>query len=131
VGVAENIETVRRFYAAGPSDDDSERVDFFAPDALWHVPGDNPVSGPYHGIAAITGEMTTRMQPLDEWHIEPRHVMANGDLVMAICHLAGRRGDRIVNTHAGHVFRFDDRGRIVEAWGFTEDQERLDELFRS
>jgi ketosteroid isomerase-like protein len=130
MGVTENIETVRRFYAAGPSDDDSERRGFFSADAVWHVPGRNPVSGPYQGIEAITADMPQRMQPLDEWHIEPRHIMGNVDLVMAIGHLVGRRGERAVRTHAGHVFRFDDSGRIVEAWGFTEDQAAVDDLFR-
>ena len=131
MGVAENIDTIRRFYAAGQADDDTERASFFAPDAIWHVPGDNPVSGPYHGVAAITEEMAARMRSLDEWYIEPRHIMGNVDLVMAVGHLAGRRGDLTINTHAGHVFRFDDQGRIAEAWGFTEDQARLDDLFRS
>jgi hypothetical protein len=29
------------------------------------------------------------------------------------------------------VFRFDDVGRIAEAWGFVRDQAALDELFAS
>jgi hypothetical protein len=74
MGEAENMATVRRFYAAGPSDTDDQRGVFFAPDAVWHVPGANLVSGPYHGIEAITVTMPARMQPLDEWRIEPRHV---------------------------------------------------------
>jgi hypothetical protein len=37
----------------------------------------------------------------------------------------------VINTHGGHVFRFDGEGLIAEAWGFTEDQAALDELFRS
>jgi ketosteroid isomerase-like protein len=128
MGVAENIATVKRFYAAGPSDDDSGREQFFAQDAVWHVPGDNPVSGSYRGIEAITSDMSARMQPLDEWSIEPRHVMGNANLVIAIVHLKASRRGISVNTHGGHVFRFNDQGRIVEAWGFTEDQARLDEL---
>ena len=46
--VGRNLETIQRFYGAGPALDDSDRLAFFAPDAVWHVPGDNPVSGPYH-----------------------------------------------------------------------------------
>ncbi len=91
MGVAENIEMVTRFYAAGPADDDAERRAFFAPDAAWHVPGDNPVSGTYHGVEAITMEMVERMQPLDEWKIDPRHIMGNQDLVCAVAHLNGSR----------------------------------------
>jgi predicted SnoaL-like aldol condensation-catalyzing enzyme len=58
-------------------------------------------------------------------------MLANGDLVMAIVHLTGVRRGHSIKTHGGHVFRFDDEGRIVEAWGFTEHQSELDELFRA
>jgi ketosteroid isomerase-like protein len=131
MGEAENMATVRRFYAAGPSATDDQRRAFFAPDAIWHVPGDNPVSGPYHGVEAITTTMPAKMQPLDQWHIEPRHVMANGDLVVAIVHLSGTRRGHTIESHGGHVFRFDDQGRIAEAWGFTEQQSELDDFFRA
>jgi ketosteroid isomerase-like protein len=131
MGVAENMETVKRFYGAGPAGDDTARQSFFAPDAVWHVPGDNPVSGPYHGVQGITVDMPAKMQPLDEWRIDPRHVMGNGDLVVAIVRLHGQRRGRAIKTHGGHVFRFDDQGRIAEAWGFTEEQGELDEFFRA
>lgn len=123
-----NIEIVRRFYEAGPSDDDSARHDFFTDDAVWHVPGSNHVSGPYRGIAAITGTMVERMRPLDEWAIEVRDVMANEDMVVATVGLtASRKGVRIA-TDGAHVFRMDDEGRITEAWGFVLDQAGLDRL---
>jgi len=125
------MDVVRRFYGAGPAADDSERRSFFAPDAVWHVPGDNPVSGPYRGIEQITGLMVERMAPLDDWRIEPRHMMANGDLVLAVVHVFGTRRGHSIKTHGGHVFRFDSDGRIAEAWGFTEDQAALDEFFRA
>jgi ketosteroid isomerase-like protein len=131
MGVADNIETVRRFYRAGPADDDSSRTPMFARDAVWHVPGENPVSGPYRGVDAITGEMIGRMQPLDEWRIEMKHVMGNDDLVVGTVHLTGRRRGRTIDTDGAHVFRFDEEGRIVEAWGFTVEQAALDEFFRA
>ncbi len=129
--VARNIETVRRFYGAGPADDDSERLPFFADDAVWHVPGDNPVSGPYGGVRAISETMIERMQPLDRWEIELRDVMGNDDLVVATIDLRGLRRGVSIETTGAHVFRFDAQGRIGEAWGFTLDQRRLDELFRA
>ena len=49
MSVARNIQAVRRFYEAGPAAEDSERLPFFTPDAVWHVPGENPVAGPYRG----------------------------------------------------------------------------------
>jgi hypothetical protein len=51
VGVVENIEAVRRFYAAGPgpAEDDRERLGYAASTIVWHVPGDNRISGEYRG----------------------------------------------------------------------------------
>ena len=129
--VARNIETIRRFYRAGPADDDSARVPFFAPDVVWHVPGDNPVSGAYRGPDDIRDEMSARMAPLDEWTIEPVDVMGNGDLVVGIVDVRGRRRGRAIETRGGHVFRFDPEGRVVEAWGFTAKQDELDAFFEA
>lgn len=131
MSVARHIETIRRFYRAGPADDDANRIPFFAPDVVWHVPGDNPVSGPYHGPDAIRSEMAARMAPLDEWAIEPVDVMGNADLVVGYVRLRGRRRGRTIESTGAHVFRFDAEGRVVEAWGFVDRQDELDDFFRA
>jgi ketosteroid isomerase-like protein len=131
MSVADNIAAVRRFYGAGPADDDSQRVPLFAPDAVWHVPGDNPVSGPYRGVEEISRTILERMQPLDEWRIDVIDVMGNADLVVATFALVGRRRGVDIETRGAHVFRLDAEAHIVEAWGFTADQGRLDEFFEA
>ena len=131
MSVARNVETIRRFYGAGPADDDSARVPFFAPDVVWHVPGENPVSGPYRGAAAIRTDMIGRMGPLDEWTIEPIDVMGNDDMVVGYVRIRGRRRGREIETTGAHAFRFDLEGRVVEAWGFSSNQAELDDFFRA
>jgi uncharacterized protein len=130
VGVAENIATARAFYTAGPADDDRDRYGFASPDIVWHVPGDNPVARDYTGVDDVFRVMGETMQPLDEWRIEVVDVFGNRDLVMATVNLVAHRGPHRVESTGGHVFRFDDAGRMVEAWGFVRDQQALDELFR-
>ena len=131
MGVRENIEAIRRFYAAGPADDDAARAAMFGPDAIWHVPGENPVSGDYRGIAEITRTMVGRMQPLTSWRMDVEHLMGNRDMVFALIHVTGERNGATIDTQGAHVFRLDGESRIVEAWGFTADQARLDEFFRA
>jgi ketosteroid isomerase-like protein len=128
MGTTDNIDKIWRFYKAGPSESDAEREQFFAADAIWHVPGDNPVSGDYRGLDAIVQEIGARMEPLDSWTIEPRHVMANGNYAVAVAHIKGERRGHRIDMHGAHVFRFNDEGLIVEAWGFTDDQEAVDVL---
>ncbi|GAB2836294.1 nuclear transport factor 2 family protein [Lentzea nigeriaca] len=129
MSVAENIATVRRFYTAGPADDDTLRHSFARPDVVWHVPGDNPVSGRYEGQAAVFEAIPKAMRPLDEWTIRVDDVMGNADLVVATFHVVARRGDTKVETSGAHVFRFDDSGLVAEAWGFAGDQSGLDAVF--
>ena len=122
--VARNIESVRRFYAAGPADDDSARSRLASPDIVWHVPGDNPVSGEYRGAADVFHAIGERMQPLTAWDTEVVDVMGN-------VHVTGERRGMKVDMAGAHVFRLDEDGRIVEAWGFLADQPALDEFLRA
>jgi hypothetical protein len=128
VSVADNIATVRRFYDSGPAIDDSDRVPFATPDIVWHVPGSNRVSGDYVGVEAVFRTMSDRMAPLDRWELDVVDVMGNADVVVATIRLRGARYGRTVETNGAHVFRLDDAGRIVEAWGFTAEQATLDAL---
>jgi ketosteroid isomerase-like protein len=127
VGVAENIETVRRFYAAGPADDDADRTPLASPDIVWHVPGANRVSGEYRGAQDVFESMPAAMQPLDRWEIDVVNVMGNADLVVATVRVRGERYGRTLDSPGAHVFRLVD-GRILEAWGFVVDQATLDAL---
>jgi ketosteroid isomerase-like protein len=131
MSVARNIETIRRFYGAGPVDDDRERLPYFAPAAVWHVPGENPVSGPYRGVEEIQTDMAARMAPLDRWEFDIQDVMGNGDMVVATLRFRGTRRGREIESAGAHAFRLDERGQIVEAWGFTQKQADLDEFFRA
>jgi ketosteroid isomerase-like protein len=128
MGVAENIATVRQFYAAGPADDDAARLGYASPDIVWHVPGANRVSGDYRGFDEVFGGIGAAMQPLDVWELDVRDVMGNRDLVVGTVDIRAERYGRRVVTRGGHVFRLDDSARIVEAWGFVEDQSALDAL---
>jgi len=124
--VRANLETVRAFYAAGPAFDDSGRGGFASLEIIWHVPGENPVSGEYRGREQVFGEINRRMAPLTDWRIEVVDVMGNVDLVVATVHISGERLTRKIDMAGAHCFRLDDRARIVEALGFSADQEALD-----
>jgi ketosteroid isomerase-like protein len=128
MGTAENLETVRRFYGAGPAADDRGRAAFATPDIIWHVPGENRVSRDYRGADDVFRAMGEAMAPLDRWDIEIVDVMANRDLVMATVEIHAERLGRRVTSRGGHVFRLTDDGRIAEAWGFVVEQRALDAL---
>jgi ketosteroid isomerase-like protein len=119
-----NIETVRRMYIG----DEAERRSI-AQDIVWHVPGHNPVSGEYQGFDEYTQLMPARMAPLDRWDFALGDVMVNGNFVMTTFHLQGERKGKAIDIHGGHLMRLSADGKVVEGWGFTDDQDLLDDFF--
>jgi hypothetical protein len=119
-----NIETVRLMYTG----DEAERANI-AQDIVWHVPGHNPVSGDYRGFDEYTNLMPSRMAPLMRWDFTLESIMVNGNYVMATYRLQGERKGKIVNIQGGHLMRLSTDGNVVEGWGFTNDQDALDEFF--
>jgi ketosteroid isomerase-like protein len=109
---------------------EAREKELISPDIVWHVPGHNPVSGEYRGHAEYFDTMVSRMMPLDRWDFEVERVMVNGDYVVTQIHMVGERNGKHVDLYGGHILRFDAQGRIVEGWGFTDDQDRLDDFFR-
>jgi ketosteroid isomerase-like protein len=118
------IEVVHLMYTG----DAAERANI-AQDIVWHVPGHNPVSGEYRGFEAFTELMPSRMAPLSRWDFTLGDVMVNGNYVMTTFHLQGERKNKTVDLKGGHLFRLNDEGKVLEGWGFTDDQDALDEFF--
>jgi len=119
-----NIESARLMY----SGDESERANI-ASDITWHVPGHNPVSGEYHGLEEYTQLMPSRMAPLSNWEFEIHDVMVNGSYVVATISLKGERKGKKVDLRGAHIMRMNDLNQVVEGWGFTSNQDSLDEFF--
>jgi ketosteroid isomerase-like protein len=119
-----NIEIVRRMYTG----DEAERANITR-DIVWHVPGHNPVSGDYHGFQEYTQLMPARMAPLTRWDLQLEDVMVNGNYVMTILRLQGERKGKAIDIRGGHLMRLTHEGQIVEGWGFTNNQDALDDFF--
>ena len=119
-----NLSAARAMYVG----DAAERANI-ARDIIWHVPGHNQVSGDYFGYAAYTEVMVSRMAPLDRWDFTLEEVMVNGDYVMTTFRLQGERRGKTTDLHAGHLMRMTGDGKVAEWWGFTDDQDALDEFF--
>lgn len=108
---------------------EAREKNLISPDIVWHVPGHNPVSGEYRGADEYFGTMVSRMMLLDRWEFDVERAMVNGDYVVTQIHLVGDRRGKHIDTYGGHILRFDANNQIVEGWGFTENQDGLDEFF--
>jgi len=119
-----NLEAVKRMYQG----ETAEKATL-ASDIVWHVPGHNPVSGEYRGYKDYTELMPARMAPLTRWEFEVGDVMVNGSYVVATIRLQGERKGKTVNLKGAHIMRLNDRHQVAEGWGFTDDQDALDDFF--
>lgn len=119
-----NIETARRMYTGN----DAERANIAA-NIVWHVPGHNPVSGDYQGLEEYSKLMPSHMAPLTSWIFEVHDVMVNANFVVATVSLRGERKGKKVDLRGAHIMRMNEQGQVVEGWGFTSDQDALDEFF--
>jgi hypothetical protein len=73
--------------------------------------------------------MPARMASLARWDFTLEVVMVNGNYVMTTFRLQGERRGKIVDLRGGHLMRLTDEGKVAEGWGFTDDQDALDEFF--
>jgi uncharacterized protein len=121
-----NREVARRMYVG----DEAERASI-AKDIVWHVPGHNPVSGDYHGWDEYTKLMPSRMAPLVRWDFVLADIMVNSNYVMTTFRLHGERKGKTVDLRGGHLMRLSDDGKVLEGWGFADNQDALDDFFSS
>lgn len=120
----ENIAAVKRLYQGETAENT-----VIASDIVWHVPGHNPVSGEYRGYKEYTELMPSRMAPHTRWDFGLGDVMVNGSYVVAAFRLQGERKGHTINLKGAHIMRLNNRHQVVEGWGFTDDQDTLDDFF--
>jgi ketosteroid isomerase-like protein len=125
--------SVRELYDSFASGDPDRYQSRFAEEVVWHVPGDNPVSGPYRGRHEYFEVMPSRMGPLDEWAFQVGDVLVNERANAAVVNFTvhGARRGVTVDIQGCHMIRLDVDGRVVEGWGFTKEQAELDRFFEA
>jgi ketosteroid isomerase-like protein len=116
----QNVAAVRKAYQEG--------TDVISQNVVWHVPGHNPVSGTYRGIKAYLEDMVAKMAPIEEWIVDVEEVMMNGNMAVTSVRLSGLRKGHRIQMNGAHVMRLEN-GKVVEGWGFVEDQDVLDQFF--
>lgn len=117
------------FYAGGP---ERPLRDLLAEDAVWRVPGDNPIAGTYEGIAAVMGyfaqrralaSRTFRMHPGEVLVGDGEHVAVLTD---GSAHLGG--AERRWSTVGLYRFRAE---LVAGCWLLPLDPDAFDEAWRS
>ena len=124
------IDVVGQYGAAMAAGDMAALAATFSPDAVWHQPGANQVSGDHIGPDAIIAHLGRFMELSGgTFALETESATESGDLVSATVRFrAQREGQPDLDQHGVDVFRVAD-GRIAEVWLISEDQAAEDRFW--
>ena len=115
-------ELVHRGYDALASGDLTPFQELLDPDVVWHVPGNNPTAGEYHGIEGVMTFIAEAFQRTEgNMRFELHDVLANDEHAVALQHLSATRGDRMLDAHDVVVYHVRD-GKATEIWFHSGDQ---------
>src|SRR3712207_2080131 len=106
-----NEELVRREAAAWDAGDVEAVVALYMPQAVYHMPGNNPLSGDYRGSEGIREyhrKVTRLLGGLDEVNGREHDVIANDEHVVRLLEIEARRGDWRVEWRHVAVYHVRD-----------------------
>jgi ketosteroid isomerase-like protein len=124
-----NEQVVQDGFAAFSAGDLDTLRRLIAPDAAWHVPGRNPLSGTHKGVDAILTYLR-RTQEISggTFQVDLHDIVGNDRHVFAAYGIKGQRPGKTLNDHAILVFHVRD-GQVTEAWGTVGDQYISDDFW--
>ena len=130
MGIAEDLELVRRGYAAFSAGDTATLMNLFRSDAVHSVPGSNPLSGDHKGpdnILKMYGDLAARSEGTIK--VELEEVLSNGgNLVIAIHTSTAQRGGQSLRQREALLFTIED-GKVVSIQDFFSDIDEQDRFW--
>lgn len=124
-----NEDLVRRGYEAFGKGDMDKLNELLSDDIVWHVPGNNPLSGDYKGKEAVFGLFGKIMELSGGTLRQDIHdVLANDEhaVVLVVAH-AERQGKKLEDRQV-HVLHIKD-GKATEFWNHFGDQSGVDNFW--
>jgi ketosteroid isomerase-like protein len=107
----ENLELVRRLYAAWSAGDIAGATSAFARDVEWHGHPRLPEPGPFRSREEVERWMTQFREAWGELSADPVELVDAGDSVVALVHMSGRGRGSGVEVRGGvdvHVMTFEN-----------------------
>lgn len=99
------------------------------PDAAWHMPGRNVLSGDFIGRDAILGSFAQLQANVDEYWAWPLDYFGSDDHVVLVAQVRARRGERRLDCLECLLWRLDGAGRLAEVWHMALDEAAWDAFF--
>ncbi len=100
-------------------------MELMAEDVLWHVAGNNRISGTRQGREQVLDYLGSLGEETDVYDLELRDILVNDDRGLILFHVDGKRKDRTLDTYFMLLFQVEDN-QIKEAWSNPFDQHAVD-----
>ncbi len=124
-----NEDLLRRGYDAFGKGDMAALAELFADDIVWHVPGNNPLTGDYKGRDSVLGFFGKSAELAGgTLKVEVHDILANDEHGVALTHDTAQRGGKSLDDNAVQVFHIRD-GKVVESWLYAGDQAANDKFW--
>ncbi|GAA0592084.1 nuclear transport factor 2 family protein [Kribbella sandramycini] len=117
------IDVVGNYGAAAAAGDMAALAGLLAPDAVWHQPGANQLSGDHVGPEAIVAHLGRFFElSSNTFRLDTESATESGDLVSTTVRFSAQReGAADLDQHGVDIFRVAG-DKIVEIWLISEDQ---------
>ena len=117
----ENVDVVRRTFAAFDREDGEAALELFDPEVEW-----SPTEGTYRGREGVLSSVAEWLEPWEEHHVEVEELTPAGDQVFAVIHLTGRGAGSGMEIDQRFFQLFDVRnGKITRMVEFVRRDEAL------
>jgi uncharacterized protein len=124
-----NAAIIRKGYQDFAKGDIPAVFAVFDPAITWHVPGHSPLSGDFTGHEQV-GAFLKRTMELSggAFSIDVHHVLADGDLVVALTTVNARRNGEAASFPEVHVWRLKS-GKVTSFREYQGDEQREDRFW--
>ncbi len=125
------VETARKGYEAFNEADLAGAMDTMEDDILWHVGGDNPLTGEYQGKDQVM-QFFARFGQLTEgtYEADVHDILASEDHTVVIGTYTATRHGRTHTARFVDIIHASSLGKAKEFWRFNEDQAAEDQFFK-
>jgi ketosteroid isomerase-like protein len=87
---SQNVEIVRRAYAAWNDGDPEHAIELLDPDVEWTLPAHFPDAETWRGRERVVEGLRALSASFDSLHLELHELIDAGDRVVALVHIQGR-----------------------------------------
>ena len=121
-----NAVLIKKGHAAFTTGDMATLTDIFADDVVWHLFGNNQLSGVYRGRDAVFATFAKTAELSGGTFISEVHdVVANDEHAVMLTQVTATREGRSMDSMDTDVFHVKD-GKVTEFWSFVEDDHKTD-----